>query len=121
MVFVEKSGLKNVQVLDKSAGKKLLALAPGHLFTEMQRGEGAAPGSHGKLGLCTLVPVSFLEQALWELCPLSLPLLSPTGHICAAGPGVGVCAHLYLLGGESAPWASGWPYLGLSLGAHWWW
>lgn len=61
VVFVEKSGLQNVKVLDKLAGKKLLALAPGHLFTEMQGGEGAAPGSHGKSGLCTPLSVSFLE------------------------------------------------------------
>ena len=34
--------------------------------------------------------------------------LSPTGYLCAAGPGMGVCAHLPLLRGESAQGQPSW-------------
>lgn len=62
VVFVEKSGLQNVKVLDKLAGKKAVSLGPwSFVYRRGQGGEGAAPGSHGKSGLYTLVPVSFLE------------------------------------------------------------
>lgn len=51
---------------------------------------------------------------------LTLPLY-PSGHVRAAGPGVGVRAYLHLLGGESAPGTSGQPLLGLGPGLSWWW
>lgn len=51
---------------------------------------------------------------------LTLPL-SSSGHVRAAGPGVGVRAHLHLFGGESAPGASGQPRLRPGLGWSGWW
>lgn len=85
-----------------------MSLGPGHLLTEVQGGEGAAPGSRGKSSPQT-AGASFISTAGFVgAVPtvLSLPL-SSSGYIRAAGPGVGVCAHLCLLGGESTPGASG--------------
>lgn len=122
VVFVEKSGLQNVKVLDKLAGKKLLALAPGHLFTEgAKEGKGLPQVLMASQASTPWSQFHFWSRACGSCahCPY-LPL-SLTGHIRAAGPGVGVCAHLHLLGGESAPGASGWSYLVLGLGPSWWW
>lgn len=76
---------------------------------------GAAPSSHGTLGLQTTDPGSSLAQGLWALCHCPHPSLSPSGYIRATGPGLGVRAHLHLLGGESAPGT----HPGLTLS--WWW
>lgn len=74
----------------------------------MQGGEGAALGSHCRSDLQTSGPSFTSVAGLVGAVPSVLILpLSPSGHIRAAGPGVGVCAYLRLLRGESAPGASG--------------
>lgn len=46
-------------------------------------------------------PDPWFPLRLRVCCPYSGSV--PSGHVRAAGPGLGVCAHLHLLGGESAP------------------
>lgn len=106
----------------QTSKKGAASLGPGHPFTEVQGGEGAALGSHGKSDLQTTGPSFTSGAGLVGAVPsvLTLPL-SPSGYIRAAGPGVGVCAYLRLLRGESAPGASGQAPLGLDLGPNWWW
>lgn len=47
------------------------SLGPGHLFTEVQGGEGAGLSSPGKSGLQTPGPSFLCGAGLWGLCPLS--------------------------------------------------
>lgn len=71
------------QSTGQTSKKKAVSLDPWPSVYRNAGGEGSAPGSHGKSGLYTLVPVSFLEQGLWELCPLSLPASVPyRPHTC---------------------------------------
>lgn len=109
----------------RSAGqtsrKRAVSLGPGLLFTEVQGGEGAAPGSRGKSSPQT-AGASFISIAgrVGAVPTVLSQPLSSLGYIRAAGPGVGVCAHLCLLGGESAPGDSGQPHPGLGRGLSWW-
>lgn len=108
VVFLGKVGLQNAKALDRPAGGELLALARGHQCTDAQRGDEATSGSPGKPGLQTAGPGYVSRAGLGGAAPAVLTLpLSPLGHICAAGPGLGVRAHLHLLGGESTPGAPG--------------
>lgn len=105
----------------QTSRKAAASLGSGHLFTEVQGGEGAGLSSPGKSGLQTPGARFSYGAGLWGCAHvLTLPL-SPAGHLCAAGPSVGFCADLHLLGGESAPGTSQQPPLGRGLGPNWWW
>lgn len=112
VVFLGQAGPRMAEALDRPMGGELLALAWGHLLTEAQKEDEAAAGSRGQAGLQTTGLGHVSRAGFVGAVPAVLTLpLSPSGHICAAGPGLGVCAHLHLLGGESTPGASGWPRL----------
>lgn len=101
-----KSCLQNTKVLDGMTGRELWA------FPQTQRGEEATQdlmASQEGRGEArppdgSVCCVSGAE--LWELHLQSSPASVPTGHVRAAGTGVGVRAHLHLLRGESTHEAS---------------